>query len=88
MRNAPKIGFRLLKLTDVKLKDRDKVGVWPLPKPYHMGKYCNAECRVNEAEIKLFETLSNDKIRIAKTQKNESNTVQAEAINFSIKIDK
>lgn len=84
IRNAPKIGFRLLKLADVKLKDRDKMGVWPFPKAYSQGTYCNSECRVNEAELKLFETLSNDVGRIKKSKE----TIEAESINFSIKINK
>lgn len=84
VRNAPKIGFRLLKLKDVKLKDRDKLGVWPFPKAYSLGTYCNSECRVNEAELKLFETLSNDLGRIKKSKE----TMESESINFSIKINK
>lgn len=84
MRDAPKVGFTLLKMKNIKLKDRDKMGVWPFPKAYSLGTYCNSECRVNEAELQLFETLSNDVGRIKKSKE----TLEAEAINFSIKINK
>ena len=60
------------------------MGVWPFPDPYSSGAYCNAGCRVNEAELKLFETLSNDVGRIKKSKE----TIETESINFSIKIGK
>lgn len=59
------------------------MGLWPKAEPYSSGSYCNTECRVNDAEIKLFETLSKD----AKRKERENNTITAEAVEYSIKVN-
>jgi hypothetical protein len=84
IREAPREGFRVLKKEDYSQKLWDKMGLWPFPKQYHMGTYCNKECRVNEAELKLFDSLAKDKQRAAKVER----PVAEEAIQFAIKINK
>lgn len=84
VRSAPKIGFKVLKKRDYNQKEWDKMGLWPFARPYADKVYCNTECRVNAAEMKLFDALAKDPTRIIK----EKTPIAQEAIQFSIKINK
>jgi hypothetical protein len=83
IRSAPKQGFTVLKLKDFPASKWQKLGLWPKAEPYSSATYCNTECRVNDAELKLFETLSKDE----KRKERENNTITTEAVEFSIKIN-
>lgn len=84
IREAPKEGFKFVRKEDYPQKDWDKLGIWPYAKPYTSGTYCNAECRVGESELKLFDSLAKDKNRAEKVER----PVADEAIQFAIKVGK
>lgn len=84
VREAPKEGFKVLRKEDFPQKLWDKMGLWPFPKPYSSGSFCNKECRVNEAELKLFDSIAKDAQRAAKVER----PVAEEAITFARKIEK
>ena len=65
VRDAPKKDSKVIKKEDYPQKMWDKLGLWPYPKPYNQGSYCNIECRVNEAETKLFTSIANDVTRLS-----------------------
>lgn len=84
IREAPKEGFKFVRKEDYPQKDWDRLGIWPYAKPYTSGSYCNAECRVGESELKLFDSLAKDKNRAEKVER----PVADEAIQFAIKVGK
>ncbi len=84
VREAPKIGTKVIKKEDYPQKMWDKMGLWPYPKPYNQSSYCNTECRVNEAELKLFAALGKDPNRI----NDKTKQIALQAIQFATKINK
>ncbi len=84
VREAPKEGFKVLKKEDFSKKLWDQLGLWPFPKQYTAGTYCNAECGVNEAELKLFENIAKDKKRKERSEK----PIAEEAIGLAASIGK